>query len=179
MNLLGTGLIPSRLDYCDALNSGISSWYKMLLVRRLAQWVEKRPIYRGCVLAAVDPGSTPSLGPFAARHSSSLILFPVRVFSCPINKAKKPPPTQKTTNAAARFLRRNKRCGHITPILAALYWLPVSFRIVFKILLLVFKAPNGQAPSLNLWSAYTFWAWSLPEIPQQGPLNGSKISACH
>ena len=46
--------------------------------RRLAQWVEQRSMCRGCVLAAVDPGSTPGPGPFAARHSpSSLILFAV------------------------------------------------------------------------------------------------------
>ena len=35
---------------------------------------------------------------------------------------------------------------HITPVLAALHWLPVAFRIDFKILLLVYKALNGQAP---------------------------------
>ena len=54
---------------------------------------------------------------------------------------------QLIQNAAARFLTRTKRCDHITPILAALHWLPVSFRIDFKILLLVFKALNGQAPA--------------------------------
>ena len=50
---------------------------------------------------------------------------------------------QLIQNAAARFLTCTKRCDHITPILAALHWLPVSFRIDFKILLLVFKALNG------------------------------------
>ena len=40
---------------------------------------------------------------------------------------------QLIQNAAARFLTRTKRCDHITPILAALHWLPVSFRIDFKI----------------------------------------------
>ncbi len=50
-------------------------------------------------------------------------------------------------NAAARLLTGAKRHDHITPILASLHWLPVSFRIQFKILLIVFKALNGQAPS--------------------------------
>ena len=36
---------------------------------------------------------------------------------------------------------------HITPVLASLHWLPVVFRIDFKILLLVYKALNGLAPS--------------------------------
>ncbi len=50
-------------------------------------------------------------------------------------------------NAAARLLTGAKKHDHITPILASLHWLPVSFRIQFKILLIVFKAHNGQAPS--------------------------------
>ena len=36
---------------------------------------------------------------------------------------------------------------HITPVLASLHWLPVVFRIDFKVLLLVYKAINGLAPS--------------------------------
>ena len=36
---------------------------------------------------------------------------------------------------------------HITPIFKQLHWLPVRYRIVFKILLLVYKALNGTAPS--------------------------------
>ena len=35
---------------------------------------------------------------------------------------------------------------HITPILASLHWLPVHFRVHFKILLFVFKSLNGLAP---------------------------------
>ena len=50
-------------------------------------------------------------------------------------------------NAAARLLTGTKRSDHISPILAALDWLPVSFRIFFKILLLVFKDLNSQAPA--------------------------------
>lgn len=36
---------------------------------------------------------------------------------------------------------------HITPVQALLYWLPVSFRIQFKVLFFAFKALNGLAPS--------------------------------
>ncbi len=50
---------------------------------------------------------------------------------------------QLIQNAAARLLTRTKKRDHITPILAALHWLPVSFRIDFKIVLLVFKALKG------------------------------------
>jgi len=39
-----------------------------------------------------------------------------------------------------------RRQEHITPILRSLHWLPVHFRIIFKILLLTYKALNGLAP---------------------------------
>ncbi|XP_030638844.1 uncharacterized protein LOC115819473 [Chanos chanos] len=42
---------------------------------------------------------------------------------------------------------KTKKREHITPVLAALHWLPVSFRIDFKVLLLAYKALNGLAPS--------------------------------
>ncbi len=53
---------------------------------------------------------------------------------------------QLVQNAAARLLTNTKKRDHITPILASLHWLPVKQRIVFKILLFVFKAINGLAP---------------------------------
>ena len=54
---------------------------------------------------------------------------------------------QLVQNAAARVLTKTKMREHITPVLASLHWLPVVFRIDFKILLLVYKALNGLAPS--------------------------------
>ena len=53
---------------------------------------------------------------------------------------------QLVQNAAARLLTNTKKRDHITPVLATLHWLPVVFRIDFKILLLAFKAQNGLAP---------------------------------
>ncbi len=50
-------------------------------------------------------------------------------------------------NAAARLLTGTRKREHITPILASLHWLPVRFRIDFKILILVFKSLNGLAPT--------------------------------
>ncbi len=35
---------------------------------------------------------------------------------------------------------------HITPILQSMHWLPIKFRIGYKILLLTYKALNGLAP---------------------------------
>ena len=36
---------------------------------------------------------------------------------------------------------------HTTPVLKRLHWLPVSHRIIFQILLLIYKSLNGFAPS--------------------------------
>ena len=54
---------------------------------------------------------------------------------------------QLVQNAAARMLTGTKKFTHITPVLATLHWLPVKHRIVFKVLLFVFKSLNGLAPS--------------------------------
>ena len=54
---------------------------------------------------------------------------------------------QSVQNAAARLITRSKKCDHITPIHLDLHWLPVSERIIFKILLLTFKALHQQSPT--------------------------------
>jgi len=54
---------------------------------------------------------------------------------------------QLVQNAAARLLNGTRRREHITPILTSFHWLPVYFRIQFKVLLFVFKALNGLAPT--------------------------------
>ena len=36
--------------------------------------------------------------------------------------------------------------SHITPVLSMLHWLPIKFRIQFKVLVLTYKALHGQAP---------------------------------
>ena len=54
---------------------------------------------------------------------------------------------QSVQNCAARLVKRYPKLGHISPLLFELHWLPVEHRIVFKILLLVFKSLNNLAPS--------------------------------
>lgn len=53
---------------------------------------------------------------------------------------------QLIQNAAARLLTRSNKWCHITPILVDLHWLPVFFRVRFKVLVLTYRALNGQAP---------------------------------
>ena len=67
---------------------------------------------------------------------------------------KKPPirsalvPSSRITespDAAARLMFQESRFCHITPLLKSLHWLPVKYRIVFKIVLITFKAIHGLA----------------------------------
>ncbi len=53
---------------------------------------------------------------------------------------------QLIQNAAARILTRTRKSEHITPVLRSLHWLPVTFRIDFKVLLLIYKSLNGLGP---------------------------------
>ena len=54
---------------------------------------------------------------------------------------------QRVQNSAARLVFHESKFCHITPLLRALHWLPVAYRIVFKILLLTFKAIHKLAPT--------------------------------
>ena len=53
---------------------------------------------------------------------------------------------QRIQNSAARLVCSLSRFCHITPTLFSLHWLPVCFRIEFKLLILAFKAIHGLAP---------------------------------
>ena len=54
---------------------------------------------------------------------------------------------QRVQNAAARLVVMQGKFCHITPVLHQLHWLPVLFRVNFKVLLLTFKAIRKLAPS--------------------------------
>ena len=53
---------------------------------------------------------------------------------------------QRVQNAAARLIFQQPRYCQITPLLCSLHWLPVVYRIEFKMLLLTYKAIHGCAP---------------------------------
>ncbi|CAM4639172.1 unnamed protein product [Leuciscus chuanchicus] len=53
---------------------------------------------------------------------------------------------QYIQNCAARVLMRVRKSEHITPILHKLHWLPVRFRIEYKICLLTYQCVYGSAP---------------------------------
>ena len=54
---------------------------------------------------------------------------------------------QRAQNSAARMLFKKSRRCCITPVLKKLHWLPIKYRIKFKVLLLTFKCLKGSAPA--------------------------------
>ena len=53
---------------------------------------------------------------------------------------------QKVLNAAARLIFGIPKFDHISSAFFHLLWLPVVYRVQFKLLLLVYKAVNNHAP---------------------------------
>ena len=74
---------------------------------------------------------------------------------------------QKLQNFAAKVILGKSLYDHVTPCLIHLHWLPIKFRINYKISLLVFKCLNGLAPSYlsNLVEIYVP-SWNLRSANQ-------------
>src|SRR6218665_1740187 len=54
---------------------------------------------------------------------------------------------QSVLNAAARLICNRRKYDHVTPLLRdVLHWLPVPFRIEYKLCLFVFQSLHGAAP---------------------------------
>ena len=54
---------------------------------------------------------------------------------------------QRVQNACARLIFREQKICHVTPLIYELHWLPIKYRIDFKILLTTFKILNFLAPT--------------------------------
>ena len=53
---------------------------------------------------------------------------------------------QRIQNTAARLVTYTPKFDHITPVLFKLHWLPIKYRIQYKIGLLTFKAIHFKTP---------------------------------
>ncbi len=64
---------------------------------------------------------------------------------------------QCVQNTAARLITRTSKYSHITPVLKNLHWLPIEYRIQFKLLVYTFKSLHRLAPSYisNMVTLYT------------------------
>ena len=61
---------------------------------------------------------------------------------------------QLVQNRAAHIVTFTKKYEHITLSLIDLDWLPVEYRIIYKILFLVYKAINGLSPLYPICSVF-------------------------
>ena len=73
---------------------------------------------------------------------------------------------QRVLNAATRLTCRLPRFALVTTALFRLHWLPIRYRILYKIALLAFKVLKGKAPSYlsDLLVVQTKSHYSLEEI---------------
>ena len=53
---------------------------------------------------------------------------------------------QRLQNCAARLITKTRKFDHITPILIQLHWLPIEARILYKTLVITFKAKHNLGP---------------------------------
>ena len=53
---------------------------------------------------------------------------------------------QRIQNMAAKLIFQQPKFSHVTPLLTELHWLPVEYRIKFKLLILTFKGVHKTAP---------------------------------
>ena len=56
-------------------------------------------------------------------------------------------PLQRVQNAAARLVLRLDRRSHITPALRELHWLPVKYRVMFKVAVFMHQVTAQRCPS--------------------------------
>ena len=77
---------------------------------------------------------------FVASRLDYCNSFLAEVPRCQVNRL------QKLQNKAARIVSRTKPTCHITPVLRELHWLPVEFRIKFKVLCFAYGCKTGTAP---------------------------------
>ena len=108
-------------DTCKA------AWYRLHQIGKIRPFLssnETKSIVHAYVTSKID-------------QNNSLLL------GCPDNLLRK---IQKIQNASAKLIFQAKKHDHVTGLLKELHWLPVQKRIIFKVLLLTFKALNGQGP---------------------------------
>ena len=63
---------------------------------------------------------------------------------------------QRIQNSAARLVLCKKKRDHVTPLLRELHWLPVTYRIKFKIATLAYRHFDGSLPPYLSHSLTTY-----------------------
>ena len=140
INIGNEHIIPS----VDARNIGfifdnVMNCHKQVQATCKAAWFHLRNI--GRIRKYIDKSATERL--VHAFITSKLDINNCLLYGLPANLIQK---LQHIQNAAARIIVKVPKYSRITPTLKTLHWLPVSQRITYKILLIVFKSLHHIAP---------------------------------
>ena len=121
------GYLDENMDMKDQISQTIRSCYSQMRaiakIRRYLTLNSAKKIVHAFVTSRLD------------TLNSLLINLP----ECHLNKL------QLIQNNAARLVMKKMSC-HITTVLKDLHWLPVEYRVKYKILLLIFKCLCGKGP---------------------------------
>jgi hypothetical protein len=118
----------SPLSFSPHINAICSQSYRLLRnlagIRKFLTFNDLQILVQSIIVSRIDNCNSLLYG-VLARHLNKL---------------------QKLQNACAKLIFGKKRNEHVTPLLHDLHWLPIRQRIVFKILLFVFKFYQNTAP---------------------------------
>ena len=121
-------IVDCGLSYGPQINAICSVSYKLLKnlssVRKFLDPNDLRLLVQSIIISRIDNCNSLLYGILASN----------------VNKL------QKLQNSCARLIYSKKKRDHVTPLLKELHWLPIQQRIVFKILLLVFKFYQNIVP---------------------------------
>ena len=137
-------LFDCNFNFCNLITktSGLA-FYSLHDIRRIRQYLTQdatKTLVQALVISRLD-------------YSNSLLYGLPNIH---INKL------QRVENAAARLVSNVSRFSHISPVLYQLHWLPVKYRMMFKIILITFKALEGNAP---------FYICDLVQLRKQSSYN--------
>ena len=125
---LGTWF-DNHLSMKTAINktcqSGLYNLHNIERIKRFLSFEDSKSIVQAIVMSRIDYGNSLLYG-VAATNLSKL---------------------QRVQNAAVRLQCSLPRHEHVTSSFIRLHWLPIKFRINFKIAMLCFKCIHGHAPS--------------------------------
>ena len=142
----------------DQLCVGESSIVPVTLVKNLGSWFDKNMsmtthIIKVCKAASFHLYNIRRIRKYLTSESTHCLVRATvigRIDYCNSLLFKIPAvhiaKLQRIQNSAARLVYYIPRFEHITPVLYRLLWLPVSFRIEYKVLILTYKAIHGHAP---------------------------------
>ena len=106
-------------------------WYHLFQISQIKRFLifeQLKSVIHAYVTSSID------------QNNSHLLALPKESIKHP----------QSVHNAASKLILGLKKHDHVMSALIPLHWIPIDYRILFKVLLPMFKSLNGQEPSAYL-----------------------------